>query len=117
MTAGPPAAPPGGASGLAPGSVLRLRESLAWQEVAGEVVVLDLAGMVLRGLNRSGGRVFGLLDGRRTLADVAGVIAARYGIDGERALADVLDFAAGLLRRGLLEEIGGTAPAPAPAAR
>ncbi|MBI5481415.1 MAG: PqqD family protein [Deltaproteobacteria bacterium] len=101
------------ASPIGPGAVPRPREALAWQEVAGEVVILDLDGMVLRGLNRSGGRAFQLMDGRRTLADIAEALAARYSIDVERALGDVLEFAAELVRRGLLEEVGGAGTPPA----
>jgi hypothetical protein len=82
--------------------VLKLRDGLAWQEVAGELVVLDLEGMMLRGLNRSGARTWALLDGRRTLGEVAALLAARYGVPAERALGDLLTFARELVRRGLL---------------
>jgi hypothetical protein len=110
VTSAPPAARRGAAPGLGPDSVLRRRESLAWQEVAGEVVVLDLDGMVLRGLNRSGGRILRLIDGRATLAEIAAAIAAHYAIPAERALADLVAFAGSLLEKGVLEE----APAGAP---
>lgn len=82
--------------------MLKLREGLAWQEVAGELVVLDLDGMVLRGLNRSGARAWALLDGRRTLGDVAALLATRYAVPVDRALGDLLAFAGDLVRRGLL---------------
>jgi hypothetical protein len=82
--------------------VLKLRDGLAWQEVAGELVVLDLEGMMLRGLNRSGARAWALLDGRRTLGEVAALLAARYSVPAERALGDLLAFACELVRRGLL---------------
>ncbi len=93
---------------VGPASVLRMREPLAWQEVAGEVVILDLEGMILQGLNRSGGRAFRLIDGRRTLVQIADHIATIYRLPLERVLADVLSFAADLLRRGLLEEVPAT---------
>jgi hypothetical protein len=96
------------------GAVLRPRAALAWQEVAGELVVLDLDGMVLRGLNRSGGRAFQLMDGHRTLAEIAEALAARHGIAVGRALEDLVGFATGLLRRGLLEEVGRTGASAVP---
>lgn len=78
-------------------------ERAAWQEVAGEHVVLDVEGRVLRGLNPSAGRIWMLLDGSRTLAQVAQELAAHYRIGAGRALEDVLAFARYLCARGLLE--------------
>jgi pyrroloquinoline quinone biosynthesis protein D len=90
--------------------VLKLREGLAWQEVAGELVVLDLDGMVLRGLNPSGARAWALLDGRRTLGEVAALLATRYSLPAERALGDLVAFAGDLLRRGLLVPASAAPP-------
>ena len=90
--------------------MLRLREGLAWQEVAGELVVLDLDGMVLRGLNPSGARAWALLDGQRTLGEVAALLAARYSLPEERAFGDLVVFAADLMRRGLLVPAAASPP-------
>jgi hypothetical protein len=73
--------------------------------VAGEVVILDVSGMVLRGLNRSGGRAWRLIDGRRSLGEVAACLADSYGLAHDTALADVIAFASDLERRGLLEVV------------
>ncbi len=63
------------------------------------------------GLNATGSFVWGLLDGRRTLADVAAAVAERFHVGGERAAADVSRFLSSLRDRGLVE---GSAPESLP---
>jgi hypothetical protein len=72
--------------------------------VQGEAVLLDLQGRRIMGLNPVGSFAFGLVDGRRSVGDLAVAIAARFGIGEERALADVAAFLGDLRARGLLEE-------------
>lgn len=86
---------------VAADSVLVPREELAWQVVAGELVVLDLDSHVLRGVNRTAERVWELLDGKRTLGEVAAAVAARYQAPVEQVLGDVLAFAAQLVAKNL----------------
>lgn len=71
--------------------------------VEGEAVLLDLAGRRVLGLNPVGSFVWGQLDGRRTAAELAEAVAARFRIVVERARADVDAFLADLNGRGLLE--------------
>jgi hypothetical protein len=85
-------------------SILRPTD-IAWREVAGEMVVLDLQASVIFGLNGTGGQMWQLLDGRRTLADVAADLAARYQTSADRVLADVMSFAKVLVDRGLAEPV------------
>ena len=84
-------------------TVLVRSERAAWQDVAGEFVILDVEGRMLRGLNASAGRVWMLLDGTRSLAQVAHELAVHYRIAEARALEDVLSLARQLCDRGLLE--------------
>ena len=57
------------------------------------VVVLPEAGDFFV-LNGTGAEVFRLVDGERTLGEVAGALHARYGdVDLQRIQADVLAFA------------------------
>jgi hypothetical protein len=71
--------------------------------VEGEAVLLDLEGRRIMGLNPAGSFSFGLLDGRRTVADLASAVAARFGVEPERARADVETFLSALAARGLVE--------------
>ena len=63
------------------------------------VVVLPEKGKFVV-LNGTGANVFQLMDGRRSLEDVATVLGERYDVPLERTQADVLDLAQKLLDRG-----------------
>jgi hypothetical protein len=72
--------------------------------VEGEAVLLDLQGRRIMGLNAVASLAFGLIDGKRTVGDLAAVVAGRFGVAEERALADLAAFLGDLRARGLLEE-------------
>ena len=70
-------------------------------------MLLDLHGKRLAGLNAAGSFLFPLLDGVRTVEELAAAVAERFGVGHERAGADVRSFLADLARRGFVE---GVAP-------
>jgi len=88
---------------IQPTSVPRRPGHLAWQEVAGEAVVLDTKERMLRGLNASGARVWDLIDGSRTVGDIAATMAAQWQRDPGDVLADVTRFIDTLRDKGLVE--------------
>jgi len=88
---------------VSPLSVPRRPPHLAWQDIAGEAVVLDAKARVLRGLNATGARVWDLIDGVRTVEDIAATLAAEWVRDLSPTLADVLGFVEALRDRGLVE--------------
>lgn len=73
---------------------------------SGEEVVVVLPG---EGrffvLNRTGAAVFGMMDGRRTLREIAAAISQEYHIPTGRAEGDVLALAGKLLERGAVVRI------------
>ncbi len=71
--------------------------------VEGEAVLLDLEGRRVLGLNAVGSFVWGLLDGRRTVAEVAEAVAARFEVTPAAAARDVTAFLADLDRRGFVQ--------------
>lgn len=83
----------------------RIRRTLksSWQELDGETVVLSLREEKLIGFNAAAGRIWQLADGTRTIADIAGVLAAEFDAPAERIQQDVLAFALRLIERNLLE--------------
>jgi len=87
-----------------PGLSARLRTNprLAQQNLGGKTVVLHYEGKRLLGLNAGGTFVWSLLDGRRSLAEIAREVADRDGIDRETAEAGVLEFVQDLHRRDLV---------------
>ena len=84
-------------------SVPRRPAHLAWQQIAGEAVVLDTEARVLRGLNATGARVWDLIDGTRSLGEIAATLAAEWQRDTPPTLADVRTFVTALRDRGLVE--------------
>ncbi len=79
------------------------------REIEDELIIVplvsgvgDLAGEIYT-LNESGRAVWHLLDGRRSLGEIAGLLAQDYGLVDTRAVAaDVLGFAHEMLAEGAL---------------
>jgi coenzyme PQQ biosynthesis protein PqqD len=69
-------------------------------------VLLYPEGAVL--LNETGAEILKLLDGRRTLADIAEALKARYGAEDsasvEEILKDVTEYLEGLVARELIRD-------------
>jgi hypothetical protein len=65
------------------------------------VVVLPSEGRFFV-LNRTGAQVFQMIDGRRTLGEIAEAMSQEYQISPERAGQDVLALAGKLLERGVV---------------
>ena len=53
--------------------------------VDGEAVLVDPKKGMVRVLNPTGARIWEMIDGRRTVAELAAGIAAEYGIEASRA--------------------------------
>ena len=70
--------------------------------VDGEAVLVDPKKGMVRVLNPAGARIWETIDGRRTVAELATVIAAEYGIEAARAEADTIAFCEDLVRRNVL---------------
>jgi hypothetical protein len=81
------------------------RSALVWRRIGDEAVILDPDRGIIRGVNLSAHAVWELLDGRRSLAEVARELAATYAITGARARADVLRFVGALARAALVERV------------
>jgi hypothetical protein len=85
--------------------VLRIRESdLTWREVDGEVVALDLVSSTYFTTNGSGAVLWHRLVGGATHRDLVRALVERYGIDEDRAAADVDGFLDVLRSNGFLQE-------------
>ena len=72
--------------------------------VGNESVLLDLESGMYFGLDGVGKFIWEAIAQGRTLGEIAADIATEYDVDRERAQADVIDFASGLVGRGLLSE-------------
>ena len=65
------------------------------------VIILPAAGEV-KVLNEVGSRLWELVDGQRTIAELAAQICDEYAVTFEQAEADALDFIQRMLERKLL---------------
>jgi len=71
-----------------------------------EFILLDATGRVLRGLNPTGARIWELIDGRRTAAEISDRVALEFEASAQRVLQDVLSFLSKLDEAGLLATAG-----------
>ncbi|MFE6971586.1 PqqD family protein [Isoptericola sp. NPDC057653] len=84
---------------------MRLREDgVTWQEIDGELVILDLSSSTYLTTNGSGAFAAKLLQEDRTTDDLAGALVAEYGISADLAQHDAEAFVEALRERGLLVE-------------
>lgn len=74
--------------------------------VDGEAVLVHPGQGKVRVLNAVGARLWDLVDGERTVAEVARAVADEYDVDLGTAQADAVRFLADLAGRGLLEVRG-----------
>jgi hypothetical protein len=82
--------------------ILAKAPTTAWRIIEGEAVILSLESKVLRGLNPVGSRVWELIDGRRNVEEIIGVIVAEFDASPEAAALDVKGFVQDLLAKGLV---------------
>jgi len=66
--------------------------STAWQIVEGELVLLRVKENELLGLNHVARRIWEMVDGKRTVAQIADVLAIEFKVPVEPVLADSCRF-------------------------
>jgi hypothetical protein len=76
----------------------------AWRVIEGEAVILSVDTKVFRGLNPVGSRVWELIDGARTLDEIATMISREFDVTPEVAAGDVRAFVEALLGKGLVTQ-------------
>lgn len=86
-------------------ATLILAPGVGCSRLGDELVLLDQTGQMLRGVNAQGAYVLALLDGARTVAQVAGLVGDE---------AQVASFLQGLLSRGLVTQAFGEVKPAAP---
>ena len=83
---------------------LRIPPQVLSRPVGDETVVLDLASGHYFGLDGVGQRIWEAVGNGRSLAETVDALVAEYEVDAEQAAADVVEFAQGLIERGLLAD-------------
>lgn len=83
---------------------MKLRtEGLTWQEIDGELVILDLQRSTYLTTNAAGAILAKELTEERTLGDLVARLVAEFGIDEETASRDAAAFVEQLSSKQLLE--------------
>lgn len=83
---------------------LTLREgAVAWQEVEGETILLDLAASEYLGVNRSGSALWPALVDGATEGELVDRLCTAYDLPRQRAADDVAAFLDVCRTRGFLE--------------
>ncbi|QDB80207.1 PqqD family protein [Georgenia sp. 311] len=77
-------------------------EDITWQEIDGELVVLDTARSVYLTTNVAGATLTRLLTEERSLDELADALVEEFGIPRETAEADARSFVTDLRDKGLL---------------
>jgi hypothetical protein len=93
-------------STLTPDSRVERKADVPWKRLEDSVMILDLASGDFFELDELGSRIWRDLDGARTLAEQARVIADEYGVALETACSDVIEFVTELDAKGLVTRIG-----------
>ena len=73
-----------------------------FQEVSGEMVLLDLASESYFGLDAVGARIWGLLESGSTVGEVLDTLLQEYEVERETLEADVGELLDRLLEAGLI---------------
>lgn len=87
------------------GGDVRLRGSdLAWREIDGDLVILDLRASTYLTSNASGAVLMKALTEDRTEAELTQCLVEAFSISAEQAQRDVQGFVEALANGGLLEQ-------------
>ncbi len=92
---------------LSAGTRVRIPQRVVSREVAGETVILELGRGHYYGLDEIGTRMFHLLVEHGTLGGALTALVREYEVSEHDLRADLLEFAAGLVDRDLLEVLDG----------
>ena len=83
-------------------SILTRSESASYELVAGEAILIDVTTGTYFSLNTVGTDFWELIDGEKSIADHAAVIAAKYEVDVPMVLADLLELTGEMAKDGLV---------------
>jgi hypothetical protein len=74
-----------------------------FQEVSGEIVLLDLASESYFGLDEIGARIWALLNEEQSVGQIVEVLLEEYEVDRARLEGDVNELLENLLEAGLIK--------------
>ncbi len=83
---------------------------IVYREIAGEFILVPIhhkAGEAdsIYVLNETGTRIWELVDGKRTLADIIGMITEEFDIDDRTLAGDLFEYIGEMVTSGTLQEV------------
>jgi hypothetical protein len=87
------------------GSRLRRVEGIAWREIDGEVVLVNVRSDEVMHLNPAASFLWSSLNGQVTLEEIARSMTGEFDVEPDTALADTVAFAASLVEQGAAEVV------------
>ena len=92
-------------------TIYAVSDDVVAREIEGEIIIVPLVAGIgdledeLFTLNETGKAIWELLDGRRSLQEVARELSEKYAAEPEKIQTDVLGLVGELLRRGMVIEV------------
>jgi hypothetical protein len=74
---------------------------IVYRTIDGEAVLVDAQHGKVRVLNEVAGRMWELIDGQRSLAEIAAIVSQEYEAQLDQVESDVVVFLDDLMRKGL----------------
>ena len=90
----------------APNGPWQKNPALAWREIDDETVIIAPTENMMHELNDTGSFLWKNIDGRRTAAELAALLAAEYEVTPSAALADTEELLQRLISSKLLVPAG-----------
>lgn len=84
-------------------SIVSISREQVSSELAGDVVILNLAAGVYHGLDATGARVWQLIQQPRRVREVRDFLLCEYDVEADRCERDLLELLEDLAHHGLLE--------------
>jgi hypothetical protein len=84
-------------------TVLKRSDNAAFEVVADEAILIRLDTGTYFSLNKVGTEFWEMLDGERSVGDHAAVIAAKYEVDTQLVMGDLLELAGKMAADNLVE--------------
>ena len=89
--------------GIEKDQVISVSSEVLFQEISGEIVLLDLASESYFGLDEIGARVWGLLNEGKKMGQVLETLLQEYEVDRKTLEADVEELLGDLVEAGLIK--------------
>lgn len=77
-------------------------DDIAWRIIDGEALVVSPKDSLIYPLNEVATKIWELLDGKRTISDIASIICEEFDGDVKTMQNDTIDFVEELLKAGLI---------------